>query len=489
MPLDGLAEGIYKPRILVVDDEQRIRDACQLVLEEQGFDVELAADGETGLELIGERHFDIVLVDLMLPALSGLDVLARIRSRHPDSIVIVITGYATVEHSIKAMKNGAFDFIPKPFTPEQLRVVVDKAFEHYRALQDISETRSRLRVMVNRLMDGVMTTDSEKNIVLANPAFLHMIEYHGGNIVGKNVDEVIENETLRQLVDQAVALPPDASKEIYGEVATGSGDEEKIYSVCCAPFRARTGFTLGTLTVLHDITTLKRVDRMKSEFVSMVSHEIRSPMNSIMAQLKVVLDGLAGDVTDKQREILEKACARIMSLTSLVSEILDLARIESGLIGQEKQAVDVCGILREQVELHAALARDKDIALSLAPCDGLPLIVANRQGVEEIVSNLVTNAIKYTPDGGRVDVKAVVENEYVRIDVADTGFGIPHEDMDNVFSRFYRVKNEQTRHIQGTGLGLAIVKSIVQAHHGSIRVESHPGSGSTFTVHLPLPTD
>ena len=181
---------LHNPRILIIDDEPRIRDACILVLSDKGFDVAAAPDGEHGLQMIKEKHYDIVLVDLMMPTISGFDVLSEVRSHHPDTVVIVITGYATLEHSIEAMKKGAFDFIPKPFTPDQLRAVVDKSLRYTSALQDIADSKSRLGVMVNRLTDGVMTTDARKLIVQVNPAFLHMIGYHGEEVVGRHVNEI-----------------------------------------------------------------------------------------------------------------------------------------------------------------------------------------------------------------------------------------------------------------------------------------------------------
>ncbi|MCP4693153.1 MAG: response regulator, partial [Desulfobacterales bacterium] len=293
-------------RILVVDDEPRIREACRLVLSEEGYDVALAHDGDVGLRMINDAHFDIILLDLMLPALSGLDVLTSVRALHPDTVVIVITGYATLEHSIEAMKKGAFDFIPKPFTPDQLRVVTSKAIKHTRALQDIADARSRLRVMVNQLSDGVMTTDSQKRVVLANPAFLRMIGHPGESVIGRPVEEFIPREPLLGFIDQALATPPDRFKEITGELNAGE-DDEKVLGASCAPFRDRSGLNIGAITVLRDITALKKMDRMKSDFVSMVSHEIRGPMNSLQMQIKVILDGLAGEVTGKQRQILERA--------------------------------------------------------------------------------------------------------------------------------------------------------------------------------------
>jgi PAS domain S-box-containing protein len=480
-------DGMEKPRILVIDDEPRIRDACQIVLEEMGFEVALASEGEQGLAMIKERHFDIVLVDLMMPVLSGFDVLSQVREDLPDTVVIVITGYATIEHSIEAMKKGAFDFIPKPFTPDQLRAVVSKSIKYTRALQDITDSRSRLRVVVNRLMDGVMTTDKEKRIVLTNPAFLHMLGHHGENVVGHLADEIMPNEALIRMVDEALAMPPNTFTEIVQELCLESrdGQSERILNVRCAPFRGRTGVNLGTITVLHDITAIKKIERMKSDFVSMVSHEIRSPMNSLLMQMKVILDGLAGDVTDKQREILERASGKMQSLTNMVSELLDLARIEAGLVVNEKETIDIRALLEDQVDFHLAAAQAKNISLHLEQLPVLQTIQANRRGMEEVFTNLITNAIKYSPRDGRISLSATLENEYVAVTVRDTGFGIPEEDIDEIFTRFYRVKDSNTREIHGTGLGLAIVKSIVDAHHGRIKVASKLGQGAAFTVLLP----
>ncbi len=482
---DVVENGGFQPQILVVDDEERIREGCRIVLSELGFAVDLASDGAQGLQMIEERHFDIILLDLMMPAISGFDVLARVRDLHPDTVIIVITGYATIEHSIEAMKKGAFDFIPKPFDPEQLRAVVAKAIKYTRALQDITDTKSRLKMVVNRLTDGVMTTDDQKRIVLANPAFLHLMGHHGESVIGHTADRCIANKTLSQMIDQALSLPLTVSREITGEIVR-NGKDEKILGVKCSPFRGRTGRNLGTITVLHDITSLKKMDQMKSDFVSMVSHEIRNPMNSLLMQIKIILDGLAGNVTDKQREILERASGKILNLNNMVSELLDLARIESGLITHEKEAVDMKALLAEQVHFHEASAREKDIVLQLTAAGSLPSISADRRGLDEVFSNLITNAIKYSPSGSAISLTAVLENDYIKVRVIDTGYGIPEEDIDRIFDRFYRVKDCRTREINGTGLGLAIVKSIIEAHHGRIKVKSCSGKGTTFTVIMPV---
>jgi two-component system phosphate regulon sensor histidine kinase PhoR len=477
----------FSPTILVIDDEERVREGCRKVLSQEGFEVATATGGELGLKMIEQEHYDIILLDLMMPSLSGFDVLAKVKALHPESVIIVISGYATVENSIEAMKRGAFDFIPKPFSPEQLRLLVTKAIEYTRALQDIANEKSRIRVLINHLTDGVMATDSNKRVVLANPAFLTLAGYRHAGAIGHTAAEVIPYEQVQSMIDRALAMPRDQFQELTEELHCVSEEDHPgpVLNVRCIPFRDRVGRNVGTITVLHDITALKHMDRIKSDFVSMVSHEIRSPLNSILAQIKVVLDGLHGEVTPQQREVLSRASEKIKSLVNLSSELLDLARIESGLISQEREEINLAELLEEQVAFFQAAAQAKKIRLELKrPLPVTPVFV-NRRNMEEVVSNLIGNAITYTPEGGKVMVTTAIEDMYLRISVQDNGIGIAPEDLERIFAPFYRVKNDQTRFIIGTGLGLAIVKRIVEAHHGFIRVESEPGRGSTFHVYIP----
>jgi PAS domain S-box-containing protein len=477
----------FKPSVLVVDDEMRIRDVCRKMLTGEGHEVAEAETAEDGIRMVENRHFDIVLLDLMMPGISGIDALAQIRAAHPDTVVIVITGYATLEHSIEAMKKGAFDFLSKPFSPSDLRIVINRAVEHIHTLKDIATEKSRMRVMINQLADGVMTTDNQKRIAQANPAFLKMIGYHGARPIGRTVDEIVGIKLLNDMIDRVLVAPEDESIEVSEEVCLGPGanNKEIILGAHCVPFRDRLGRNLGTITVLHDITASKRMDQLKSDFVSMVSHEIRSPMNSVLTQLKVVMDGLAGETTQKQRDILGRASEKIAALITLASELLDLAKMEAGLITQEREEIQIAQLLEDQVAFHQASARAKSIQLTIGHLPALPTLMANRLNLEEVFSNLIGNAINYTPENGKITIDAAVEGDYVCVRVTDTGVGIAEEDLDRIFDRFYRVKNAKTRFVIGTGLGLPIVKSIVDAHHGLLRVKSKPDCGTTFSVFFP----
>ncbi|MBN2123085.1 MAG: response regulator [Deltaproteobacteria bacterium] len=477
----------FEPRILVVDDEKRIRDGAHKMLTQDGYDVAVAENGFEGLKMIEKEHFDIILLDLMMPGLSGMEVLAHVKTLHPDTVTIVITGYATLEHSVEAMKKGAFDFLSKPFSPEDLRVVVAKAIEYIRTLQDIATEKSRVRVLINHLADGVMATDNRKNVALANPAFLKMVGDPGREALGRPVKHVVLSEKIEEMIDQALAMSEEEFVELTAEINHRPLGEtqEAVLGVRCIPFRDRLGRSLGTVTVLHDITALKRMDQMKSDLVSMVAHEVRSPLNTVLMQVKIVTDGLAGTVSPKQKEILERITDRLKSLVTLSAELLDLAKIESGLLTQEKEKIHLEGLIRDQVDFYLPRAQDKGIRLTLKPLPDLAPVLANRYNMEEVISNLISNAIKYTPEEGAVTVSALMENDYLCIRVSDTGIGISEDDREHILDRFYRVKDDKTRHITGTGLGLAIVKSILKAHNGTIRIESEVDKGSTFSVYLP----
>jgi signal transduction histidine kinase len=314
-----------------------------------------------------------------------------------------------------------------------------------------------------------------------------MVGFQEEVAVGRPAREILRNEQLEDLIDRALALSEGELVELAEEWSPShdSGCEHLVYSARCLPFRDRLGRNVGAITVLHDITSMKRLDQIRSDFVSMVAHEVRSPLNSILAQIKVLSDGLAGTVSPKQSEILGRVSQRIQGLVDLSSELLDLARIESGLILQEKEKIDVEEALKSQMEFHRPRAESRGISLELQLAGALKPILANRRNIEEVLSNLIGNAISYSPEGGRIELSAAQEREYVRMSVKDTGFGIAPEDRDRIFAPFYRIKNDKTRMIVGTGLGLAIVKRIVEAHDGWIRVESEIDRGSTFHVGLP----
>jgi signal transduction histidine kinase len=224
---------------------------------------------------------------------------------------------------------------------------------------------------------------------------------------------------------------------------------------------------------------------MKSEFIAMVTHELRAPIAAVEQQLTVILNRMAGDISEKQEKLLSRAKERTKGLLNLIKDLLDFSKIEAGRMVQYKEPLTLQEIIQKVVDLMRAEAENKKIDLEFTTPSQNPLIQVDRNSMEGIFTNLISNAIKYTPEGGKVRITLTEEGGFAKATVSDTGIGIKKDDLPRIFDKFYRVKTVETRQIVGTGLGLSIVKSIVDAHLGSISVESEEGGGTTFTVFLP----
>ena len=486
--------------ILVIDDELIMREGCSRILSKDGWAVICAENGKQGLDEIqaSPEKVDVILLDLMMPGMSGMEVLDQVRTIDPNLLVIVITGYATVESAVEAMKKGAYDFIPKPFTPDQLRIVVRRALERRtlqkeaeflrrereRSLRDIATEKSKIKTIINCMGDGVLVCDRESCIVLSNPAASRMLKIPESSLLGNFLPQCNLHPELSKIIEESLTTKDMGYTSVSQELSIGESGEVFLRAHT-APVRNDLGETLGSVTVLQDISHLKELDKMKSEFIAMVAHELRAPIASVEQQLTVILNGMAGEVTAKQERLLSRAKERTKGLLTLIKDLLDLSKIEAGKMVQYKEPLSLQEVIQRVVDLMRAEAEAKKIDLQFSAPSETPLISADRNSMEGIFTNLISNAIKYTPEGGKVWVTLNEEGGFVKAAVSDTGIGIKKEDLLRIFDKFYRVKTMETRQIVGTGLGLSIVKSIVDAHLGSISVESEEGGGTTFTVLLP----
>jgi len=356
--------------IIVIDDEKAIRDSCCQVLTKDGYRVETAINGIVGLQKIRDIKPDLVLIDLKMPGIGGMELLEKIEDVDPNIISIVITGYATIESAVEAIKRNAYDFVPKPFTPDQLRIVIERGLE-----------RRRL---------------------------------------------AIESARLQQ------------EKEM-----------------------------------------------MKKNFVTLVSHQLRSPLASIKQSFVVILEGFAGEVASKQKEMIEKAGEHIDCLLQLINDWLNMSRIEADDLTKKFEPVDLIIVLSETLKLLKPLADAGKVTLEFNLNDNLPMVQGDRESLKHVFMNLIGNGINYNREGGTVTVNEGEQGDDLVIDICDTGIGISEDDLHFIFEDFFRVKSKETRGINGSGLGLPIVKRIIEAHNGSIRVASKVGQGTAFCVILP----
>jgi signal transduction histidine kinase len=252
---------------------------------------------------------------------------------------------------------------------------------------------------------------------------------------------------------------------------------------------AEDGDSLGAVMIFTNITDLKNFDQLKSEFVAKVSHELRSPLATIHEQLAAVIEDLP-DLDEENRYLLIRAKDKTKGLISLIGNLLDLARIEAGNDFNNPKQIKVSEILDGIVDFLKTRAESKNQNLSIIhERMDMQFVIADPLAIESIFGNLITNAIKYTPKNGTIVVKTSIENDRVKVSVSDNGFGMDAQHVKMIFEKFYRIKNDKTRHIVGTGLGLSIVKGLVDAMDGEITVESAPDHGSVFTVYLPIAKD
>jgi signal transduction histidine kinase len=483
--------------VLVVDDEQDIREGSARVLTRMGFNITTASRGDEAMEVFTRGPSDIVLLDLKMPGADGLEVLAHIRSRSEATLVIVVTGYATVEAAIAAMKQGAYDFIPKPFEPDSLRIVVNRAAEtirlkrqaeklaaeRRRTLTDLDAEKSRIRTIIESLPDGVMVTNPDGVVVLINPSCRTLLRLEPACATGEPVSHYLPDPQLCELIR-------DVSKGRYldfGDIPTHefAVAEHQFLLARTQPVISELKECLGAVVNFADITAMKVIDRLKSEFVAKVSHELRSPLSTIHEQLAMALRDLGGEAGDRQ--LLARAKEKTYSLIAMIGDLLDLSRIEEGVLCREPRQVDLAEVLGAVVSFMRSQAEQKQQTLSLdLPQVPPPPMAADPVALESIFGNLIANAIKYTPAGGAVRVALIPMDLSVRVTVSDTGFGIEERHLEKIFERFYRIKDDNTRFITGTGLGLPIVKGLVDAMGGFIDVQSTPGQGSTFSVTLPI---
>lgn len=487
-----------KERILVVDDERGIREGCRRILQSEGFEVETAENGNEGLAKAKESSYDLILIDLMMPGMGGLELLHHIRELDPEIIALVITGYATVETAVEAMKQGAYDYIPKPFTPDQLMAVLNRGLEtrrlrferqqlleeRDRKLLEVANEKSQTRTIVGCMADGVLVVNREGQLVLWNPAALAQLNLKNTTETGKPLSHYIQNDDLQKLIDSALSPEGSGYTMISQEIAIGH-DGKKVLMADAAAVKEDMGETLGAVAVLRDISELIEIDRVKSQFVSMVAHELRTPLAAIEGYIDTCLACAAGDDPETHRKMQQRAKERAHSLLDLVNDLLTVSKIEAGKIAKKKEPLAARELITRSVELLKEEAARKKISVDVKIPERFPDMVGDRNDLERVLINLLANALKYNSEGGRVTVTVSADDDFVATSVEDNGFGIPPEDVPRIFDEFFRVEDEKRRYITGTGLGLSIVKKTIESHFGRIEVKSELGKGSTFTIFIP----
>jgi two-component system, sensor histidine kinase and response regulator len=358
-----------KSKILIIDDEEVVLDSCAQILKGGKYQIATATNGNLGLELVKESQPDLVFVDLKMPGISGIEVIEKIRELDPTIVVIVITGFATVSSAVEAMKNGAYDFLPKPFTPDEFRLITQRGLDKRRL-------------------------------------------------------------------------------------------------------------------VLETISLRKEKEMLREQFAAIVSHELKAPLGAVQQNLFVLISELSNQLTEDQKARFGRMQTNISDLINLILTWLRVLSVDVMKLRENFKPTSISTIISKATENVLPTATRKDVEIISTVEEPFPLVNGDEGTLVEAVVNILGNAIKYSRTGSQIILKAEeIENNIV-ISVVDTGIGISKEDLPFIFNDFYTGKDGQKIE-KSTGLGLAITRRIIEAHNGSVSVESEFGKGATFEIRLP----
>jgi two-component system phosphate regulon sensor histidine kinase PhoR len=428
------------------------------------------------LELIKSKMSKIISVTMIFAFLATL---------FASLLVSVMISRPLSEMSAVAKRLAGSDFSRKAIIRSNdemgdlARALNHMADELSARVSNMSSEKTKLETILSSMFEGIMLTNDTGEILLLNPS-IRKLFFIDSVPEGKRPLEVMRNNAIQDIVDRVLH----ENREVMTQEVAVSLPEAKTIMVNGVPI-VKDNVTEGAVFVFHDITELKRLEDIRKDFVANVSHELRTPISSIKGYAETLLDGKV-DNEKNVKEFMNIIYQDSNRLARLIDDLLDLSKIESGKMNMELEPLDIRPVAERSLDVLEKLAKDRTITVRLDIPANLPRVTGDHTRLLQVFLNLLDNAIKYTPAGGTVNLKAHSKDGMVQVDISDTGIGISEKNLPRIFERFYRVDKARSRELGGTGLGLSIVKHIVQAHNGQVWVQSTLGQGSTFSFTIPI---
>ncbi|MBI3931406.1 MAG: PAS domain S-box protein [Chloroflexi bacterium] len=521
--------------IIVTENDTGNRITMCGILEEAGYRVIGLARGGDALEMIRKIPFDAVITDIRLPDAGGLEILRQAREVNPDTAVIIMTGYATVETAIEAVNRGAYAYFVKPVNPDEIKTTLANALKQQRlslenkrlvqsvqganqllvkaneglhneiierrqAEEALRESEARYRGLVNNVRLGIFrsTPGATGRFLAVNPAMEEITGYSREELLQMHVSDIyVHPEERETTLEEITSAKGKVTRELNFRKKKGS---EIVVSDTKTAVRGSNGEILYFDGILEDITERKRIEQeliektrevvranqLKSEFLAQMSHELRTPLNVIIGFSELMIDEVPGKINEEQRQSLNDVLDNARRLLDLINDVLDLSRIESGKTELKLGNIALTEVVESLARTMMPILTPREQSLAVEIEDRLPPVLADEAKLKQVLLNLVDNASKFTPDGGKLKIKALREGDYCRVSVIDNGIGLKKEDQERIFDPFCQLDNPLARGERGTGLGLPLVKQIVESYGGQIWLESEYGKGSRFTFSLPL---
>jgi two-component system, OmpR family, phosphate regulon sensor histidine kinase PhoR len=505
-----------KDRILIVDDEPDIALILKLQLEDAGYHTVPARDGVEALEMIEREKFSLIMLDIKMPRMDGLEVLSRIGGA--DTPVVMMTAHGSEDIAVDTLHKGALDYISKPFSTDDMLQKVKRAIaqdktrkESERLRLQLDEERRKMEAVLHGMADLLLAVDTRGEIITVSRKAEIVLGAGRDQLIGRVLEDVLKAEVPGgELPSRTVLRTGEPCLDVAYTMLVGSLDLPVLSSA--SPLLNATGELVGSVEIIRDISKLKKLEQEKEDFVSMLSHDLKSPITAVVGSIDLVREAKLGPVNEEQTEYLDAAVESCEEMVEMIDTLLGIHKFEAGKMRLYFREEDPALLVTRSVGKFATQAQRGGIKLYSTLQPGTPGVSADRNSFARILGNLLSNAVKFTPEGGEVEValdlvqqvgelaESIPEQSYsrrelpqeghfVRIRVRDTGVGIPPEALGTIFDRFVQAKNRRLGKTRGTGLGLAFCRKAVDAHAGYIWAEISPGGGSLFTVILPALPD
>ena len=521
-------------RILVVDDEAGIRFALEQVLSRHNYETNVSEDLSRARALLAENNYDLVMTDLRLGGDRGEDLIKFVKEKHPETGVIVMTGYADIKSAVECMKAGADDYIAKPFEMDEIVRVVTRFFETKRLKKEISNLKDivglyRVAIAIARLkpLDEVLELilkTAEKQ-VSADGGSIALWEEDDNRLIVKvasgpnrqkalgqkirlgervagyaaqkkepvivheelNKDPRFRHEKVYNGVRSGMSIPMLLQDKLIGTLNLKRTKSDQKFS----HFEVERVFVLAQIAALaisnaRVFDKIRELDKMKSEFIATVSHELRTPLTAIKAAAELE-EKFRTDRT-KCQNLMDIVRRNAIRMRRLVEDLLDFSKLERRRLKMEKKTVDFVDVIKGSVKEIELRAKKKNIAIFSELPDGIS-VFCDPYRMEQVFTNIIGNAIKFSPAGSRIEIALRRLENFAEVSITDEGVGIPRNEMKRIFERFYQIDDSLSRPTGGFGLGLSIVREILDLHGGEVSVESPPEGrkkGTRFIVKVPL---
>jgi PAS domain S-box-containing protein len=471
-------------RVLIVDDDQALLEALPeaIHLRMNGLEIDTCDSATDALERLREIDYDAIVTDIKMPGMDGLALLEAIQETRPRTPTLMITGHGEQDLAVQALRGGAYDYIAKPIDRDYFVASLSRAVQ----LKSLDRQIEKQRVALERharvlehVDDGVFLVDEQGVIQHWNPAAAAITGLAAHDVLDCPAAEAIPGwDSLTALVPVASTPGPGSTdaKTLPLEI-----DGREVWLSISG-----VAFDEGVVYAFRNLTEERALDELKGEFVATVSHELRTPLAAIYGSAQTLLRrDIELDTTSKER-LLAVIASESERLTRIASDILLANNIDSGRLHLDRNPLNVCQLASEVVEqMRNVFSAREDVAIELDGCREEAFVACDADKLRQVLINLVDNAVKYSPDGGRVRVRIEPNEHWLRLLVLDEGLGIAHGELQRIFSKFYRVDPQQRGGVGGTGLGLYISRELVRLMGGELSVTSKENHGSTFVVELP----